>query len=96
MKSSVSKEALLQIKHVEGIVPALSSLRCCCESAALNMPANLENSALAAGLEKFSFHSNPTKESSKYCITVLIPPASNLMLKILRARSTINEPRDSR
>ena len=31
----------------------------CCESAALNMPANLENSALATGLEKVSFHSNP-------------------------------------
>ena len=30
-----------------------------CESAALNMPANLENSAVAAGLEKVSFHSNP-------------------------------------
>ena len=29
------------------------------ESAALNMPANLENSALATGLEKVSFHSNP-------------------------------------
>ena len=28
----------------------------------LNMPANLENSALAIGLEKVSFHSNP-KES---------------------------------
>ena len=31
----------------------------CCESAALNMPANLENSAVATGLEKVSFHSNP-------------------------------------
>ena len=30
-----------------------------CESAALNMPANLENSAVATGLEKVSFHSNP-------------------------------------
>ena len=29
-----------------------------CESAALNMPANLENSAVATGLEKVSFHSN--------------------------------------
>ena len=28
-------------------------------SAALSMPANLENSALATGLEKVSFHSNP-------------------------------------
>ena len=27
-------------------------------SAALNMPANLENSAVATGLEKLSFHSN--------------------------------------
>ena len=33
--------------------------RRCCESAALNMPANLENSAVATGLEKVSFHSNP-------------------------------------
>ena len=33
--------------------------RRCCESAALNMPENLENSAVATGLEKVSFHSNP-------------------------------------
>ena len=31
----------------------------CCESAALNIPANLENSAVATGLEQVSFHSNP-------------------------------------
>ena len=29
------------------------------KSAALNMPANLENSAVATGLENFNFHSNP-------------------------------------
>ena len=29
------------------------------KSAAINMPANLENSAVATGLEKVSFHSNP-------------------------------------
>ena len=29
------------------------------DDAALNMPANLENSAVARGLEKVSFHSNP-------------------------------------
>ena len=29
------------------------------KSAALNMPANLENSAVAPGVEKVSFHSNP-------------------------------------
>ena len=28
-------------------------------SVVLNMPANLENSAVATGLEKVSFHSNP-------------------------------------
>ena len=31
----------------------------CCKSAALSMPANLENSAVATGLEKISFHCNP-------------------------------------
>ena len=36
-----------------------NSKRWCYESAALNMPANLENSAVATGLEKGSFHSNP-------------------------------------
>ena len=30
-----------------------------CESAALNMPANLENSAVATALDKVGFHSNP-------------------------------------
>ena len=34
------------------------------KSAALNMPANLENSAVATGLEKISFHSNP-KQSQR-------------------------------
>ena len=29
-----------------------------CESAALNMPANLENSAVVIGQEKVTFHSN--------------------------------------
>ena len=33
--------------------------RWCCESDVLNMPENLENSAVAIGLEKISFHSNP-------------------------------------
>ena len=33
--------------------------RWCFESSALSMPANLENSAVATGMEKLSFHSNP-------------------------------------
>ena len=32
------------------------------ENAALNMPANLENSAVATRLEKVSFHSNPKEK----------------------------------
>ena len=49
------------------------------------MPANLENSAVATGLEKVSFHSNP-KEFSNYHTNALISQASKVMLKILQAR----------
>ena len=49
------------------------------------MPANLENSAVATGLEKVSFHSNP-KECSNYCTIALISHTSKVMLKILKAR----------
>ena len=49
------------------------------------MPANLENSAVATGLEKVSFHSNP-KEYSNYRTIVLISHTSKVMLKILQAR----------
>ena len=34
----------------------------CSESAALNMPANLENSSVATGQEKVSFHSKPREQ----------------------------------
>ena len=54
------------------------------------MPANLENSAVATGLGKFSFHSNPkekqSKECSNYCTIALISHTSKVMLKILQAR----------
>ena len=44
----------------DGISWAISNpKRWYCESASLNMPANLENSAVATGLEKVNFHSNP-------------------------------------
>ena len=49
------------------------------------MPANLENSAVAIGLENVSFHSNP-KECSNYCTIALISHASKVMLKILQTR----------
>ena len=54
------------------------------------MQANLENSAVAIGLEKVSFHSNPrerhAKECSNYRTMALISHASKVMLKILQAR----------
>ena len=54
------------------------------------MPANLENSAVARVLEKFSFHSNPkignTKECSNYYTIALISHTSEMMLKILQVR----------
>jgi len=54
------------------------------------MPANLENSAVATGLEKLSFHSNPkkgnAKECSNYHTIALISHASKVMCKILQAR----------
>ena len=55
------------------------------------MPANLENSGVATGLEKVSFHSNPkkgnAKEGSNNCTFALISHASKVILKILQARS---------
>ena len=54
------------------------------------MPANLENSAVATGLEKVSFHFNPKERQCwrmlNYCIIALISHASKVMLKILQAR----------
>ena len=51
------------------------------------MPANLENSAVATGLEKVSFHSNlKERQCSNYCTIALISHASKVMLKILEAR----------
>ena len=53
------------------------------------MPANLET-AVATGLEKVSFHSNPKErqcqECSNYCTVALLSHASKVMLKILQGR----------
>ena len=54
------------------------------------MPANLENSTVATGLEKVSFHFNPKERKRKECLNygtiALISHASKAMLKILQAR----------
>ena len=64
--------------------------RWCCESAALNISANLENSAVATGLKNVSFHSNAKERQCRrmlnYDKIALIPQASKEMLKILQAR----------
>ena len=54
------------------------------------MPANVENSAVATGLEKVVFIPIPKtgnpKENSNYHTIALISHASKVMLKILQAR----------
>ena len=54
------------------------------------MPANLENSAVATGLERSVFIPIPkkgnAKECSNYCTIALISHASKATLKILQAR----------
>ena len=54
------------------------------------MPANLENSVVATGLEKVSFHSNPKERQCQRMFklqhSALISHASKVMLKILQAR----------
>ena len=53
------------------------------------MPANLENSAVATGLEKVSFYSNPKERQCQrmlnYRTIALISHARKVMLKILQA-----------
>ena len=60
------------------------------ESAAHNMPANLENSAVATGLKKVSFLSSPKEGQCQIMFKLphiaLISHASKVMLKILQAR----------
>ena len=57
-----------------------------------NMPANLENSAVATGLEKLSFQSNPKERQYQKMFKLshntlaLISHASKVMFKILQAR----------
>ena len=54
------------------------------------MPAHLENSAVATGLENVSFHSSLKKRNAKECSNyhtiALISHTSKVMLKILQVR----------
>ena len=49
------------------------------------MPAKLENSAVATGLENISFHSS-AKKRSNYCTIALISHPNKVMLNILHTR----------
>ena len=54
------------------------------------MPANVENSAVATGLEKVSFHSNPKERQCQRMLKLphncSLSHTSKIMLKILLAR----------
>ena len=54
------------------------------------MSTNLENSAVATGLEKVSFITLPKKDNAKersnYCTIAFISHVNKVMLKILQAR----------
>ena len=62
------------------------------------MPENLENSAVATGLEKVSFIPIPkkgnAKECSNYRTIALISQTSKVMLKILQASLGLQSPLD--
>ena len=57
---------------------------------------NLENTAVATGLEKVSFHSNPKegqcRECSNYHTISLVSHASKVILKILQAKLELELP----
>ena len=68
----------------------LNPKRWCCESAALNMPANLENQQWLQDWKRSVFIPIPkkgnAKECSNYRTIALISHTSKVMLKILQAR----------
>ena len=73
------------MQHVKFKGAISNPKRWCCESVAL-MPANLENSAVATGLDKVRFFSNlkgNAKEFSNYCTIALISHASKVKVKSL-------------
>ena len=65
------------------------------------MSANMENSAVATGLDKVSFHSNPKETQWKRMLKLLHNcthlSANKVMFKMLQVRlPTVHEPRTSR
>ena len=67
--------------------------RWCYENAALNMPENLENSAVATGLENVRFHSNPKE---RQCQRMLKLPHNCTHLTRSKVMLKLREPWTSR
>ena len=74
----------------EAVVPSQKDWSRDLPGGLFNMPANLENSAVATGLKRSVFipipKKNNAKECSNYHTIALISHASKVMLKILQAR----------
>ena len=78
----------LETPHYPFILQHTSPMDSFSYTATISYSRNLalpNNSAVATGLEKVSFHSNP-KECSNYRTVALISHAMKVMLKILQAR----------
>ena len=90
MWSQVGSITTNKASEGDGIPVISNPKRWCCENAALNMPANLENSAGATGLKRSVFVPIPkksnVKECSNYHTIALISHVNRVMLKILQAR----------
>ena len=91
VKWALGRITMNKASRGDGIpVELFQILKDCCESAALNKPANWENSEVATGLEKVSSYSNPKEvqgtDCSNYCTIALIPHSSKIMLKIFQVR----------
>ena len=73
---------LLNFHHMEWKLVQKYIFLCLFLFPPLNMPANLENSAVATGLENVSFHSNPKE---KQCQRVLKLPHNGTQQGVDRA-----------
>ena len=72
VKWALESIAMNKASGGDGIpVELFKILKDLCESATLNTPANVENSAVATGLEKVSFHSNPKERLCQRMLKLL-------------------------
>ena len=70
MRSQVGLESISMNKASGGNAIEIAPVELC-ESAALNMPANLENSAVATGLEKVSLQFSPKERQCQRMFKLL-------------------------